>query len=945
MSQIRRLSAILLAAAILTGIPYLLLWNMPWPQLPDSWAVASAYLRGWQLPPGVPMAVLIIALWGLWGLYTAGLAVEALSRLRGIPGRLRPLGPLQVVAAAAVGTVAVSPAVAFADTVISQEEGGAQSDRQAETDSASQEDQAPQPVERVRTVSGFGVGSADLTDQMRDDLAPVADMIDSYGESGTPVRITGHADASGPADLNQELSEQRAEAVADHLEEVLGEDAPQMVVDGVGSEQPREGGAAAQRRAEVSYTVVPQQPAPVQAEEMSAQTEEVETEDSDGVAELADRDEEVLAAVASAEEDGGSVLVVEIPDGVVSGAVGFVGLVGGYLLGKRGVQVPRVALSLPRLLPRGERRLALPAPPPRPVPGQDIDERVTVELDHVPGLGITGKGAHGAARRLIANALTGPASESVRVLLTERDAVLLMGDRGLDTLRERPVEPVRMVGTMEEALAVLQHELHLGAEEGRTPPAAPLALVATPSPRHETALAGLLLHGQRHGITAVILGRWPLGGSCVIEEDGLITETSNPLNSVFHCSWPGATAEQVIEAIQDYRFTPRPDVETGTVESGGAPAEASSDDAATAEAVTAEAATADATDTEDAVDPTGSTAQTALEEEEPAETSAAKRPRFLGRSRSAKASSGAVDEASSGFWDADLWETDFWDEEPTGGGEPAPAQEVGDPTVTLAEEGADASAEPSAAVAAPASTGTPEVETSPSAVASPPAPSSPRREDAGPATARADTAAHKSDLEAAFAGLAGAAGEGSEQDALPDAGSSPGTSTGEEGAAEAAPAKPGERDGEDVAQPEEPAIARTAAERPRPVSGRSGTGRVRSTAQTERADSTSGAETGREAAGETGSVSRTSERARAQQARTASATAEGTERAGARSRTQQPVTARAGAGGSEQGAVSAGTPDTGGGSDGEKAAAAPRALRYKPKKAGRARPLNPRKDG
>ncbi|MEE2043632.1 flagellar motor protein MotB, partial [Nocardiopsis tropica] len=117
MSQIRRLSALLLAAAILLGIPYLLLWHLPWPELPDSWAVAAAHLRGWRLPPGVFTALLISVLWALWGLYTAGLAVETLARLRGLPRRLRPLGPLQVVAAAAVGTVALAPATAFADAV------------------------------------------------------------------------------------------------------------------------------------------------------------------------------------------------------------------------------------------------------------------------------------------------------------------------------------------------------------------------------------------------------------------------------------------------------------------------------------------------------------------------------------------------------------------------------------------------------------------------------------------------------------------------------------------------------------------------------------------------------------------------------------------------------------------------------------------------------------
>lgn len=672
MTQIRRLSALLLAAAILLGIPYLLLWHLPWPELPDSWAVAAAHLRGWRLPPGVFTALLITVLWALWGLYAAGLVVETFARLRGMPRRLRPLGPLQVVAAAAVGTVAVAPATAFADTVTTQEDREADGEQDADAPSAPEEAPSAQPVERVRTVSGFGVGSADLTEQMRDDLAPVADMIDSYGDTETPVRITGHTDPSGNAQINQELSERRAQAVADHLDEVLGEEAPEMEVEGVGSEQPREGGAAAQRRAEVAYTVVPQ-PTSLQSRVMAAETPDpaagagetaaAETGEADPVAAAAD------AAEAEAAEDGGNVLVVEIPDGAVTGAVAFAGLAGGYLLGKRGVRMPGVSLSLPRLLPRAPRRLALTAPPPRPTPGDEIDERVTVELDHVPGLGITGPGAAGAARRLIVNALDRLNDDAVRVLLTEAEAARLVGDRGRDLLRAHPCEPVRMVGTTEEALAVLQRELHQIVEEPGERPHTPLALVTSPTSEHETALSGLLLHGQQQGITAVVLGRWPLGGSCVIEEDGLITETSPPLNPVFHCSWPGATAEEVMDAVRAYRHSSPVLEETGErVASQGAAREAVEEEAVEEEAgsfaepflgALGEQAAAETAETNEAIEtaePTESVDAAVSEEKEQRAETAAK-PRRTKGIRKAK----AAEASEEGFWDADVWNTDFWE--------------------------------------------------------------------------------------------------------------------------------------------------------------------------------------------------------------------------------------------------------------------------------------------
>ncbi|WP_159940976.1 MULTISPECIES: OmpA family protein [unclassified Nocardiopsis] len=544
MSSIRKLSAVLLAVAVLTGIPYLLLWHLPWPELPQSWEVAAAHLRGRRLPPGVATALLIVALWTLWGLYAAGLAVEVRARLRGLPRVLRPLGPLQAVAATAVAAVAANPAAALADTVAAPDTQEEDSRREGEPPPAPEAADPGQPSERVRTVSGFGVGSAELTEQMREDLAPVAEMIADYGDPDSTVRVTGHTDPSGSASANLELSERRAQAVADHLAGLLGEGAPGFEVRGAGSGEPRDGGPESQRRAEVAYTVVPRVQADTEADEAAAPMPGTETRRMAATGSDAAYDPEA--------DPDRQVVVVEIPDGAVTGAVAFAGLAGGYLIGKRGGRLPRISLSLPRLTasPR-PRRLALPAPPPRPVPGEEIDERVTVELDHVPGLGITGPGSAGAARRLIVNALDRLDENAVRVLITDADAVRLLGERGRDLLRSHPCAPVTMVGTMEAALAALQRELHRDSDEPRPP----LALVTSPSPRHETALSGLLLHGQRQGVTAVVLGRWPLGGSCDIAEDGLITETSPPLNLLFHCSWPAATADEVMRAIRAYRHS------------------------------------------------------------------------------------------------------------------------------------------------------------------------------------------------------------------------------------------------------------------------------------------------------------------------------------------------------------------------------------------------------
>ncbi|SIO84518.1 OprF [Nocardiopsis sp. JB363] len=534
-----RLCAVVFALAFLIAPPYVLLWHVAWPEPPISWDVALAHLRGWRAPPGVLTAALITALWALWGLFALAIMAEVVARLRGVALRLRPLGPLQAIAATAVAATAVTPAVAFADTVAPAEQNEDEGEGEGEVPGATLDDTEQGPVERTRTVSGFELGSAELTEQMRQDLAPTVEMLGDHWDPDVPVRIIGHTDPSGDAERNQELSEERARALADHLTESLGEDAPDTEVTGKGSDQEIEGPAQTQRRVEIAYTLAPT-PAPSPQGEDQGETE-------------AETEQPVVTldnASAATEEDGPRVVVLEVPDGGIAATVAFTGLAGGYLLGKRGSLVPRMALSLPRPRLRAGRphRLALPPTPERPVPTDEIHERVTLELDHVPGLGLIGKGADAAVRRLIANALDPAEPLAVRVLIIEREVVRLFGATGRDLLSDRPCEPVTMVPTMEDALAFLASELHAMDARER----APLALIASPDPRHEHALSGLLLHGQHRGVTAVILGSWPLGGNCVVDADGLISQTSQPLSTLFHCSWAGSTAEEVREAVITY---------------------------------------------------------------------------------------------------------------------------------------------------------------------------------------------------------------------------------------------------------------------------------------------------------------------------------------------------------------------------------------------------------
>ncbi|MDA0566138.1 OmpA family protein [Streptomonospora sp. S1-112] len=631
MSFIRRLSALALALAILAGLPYVLVWHLPWPALDLSWTTALVHVRSLSAPPGVAMAALIVALWAVWGLYAAGIAAELVARGRG--GRLpfRPLGPLQVVAATALGATVASPASALADTVqVEQVQPG-----ELNLDPSAEPRESPRPapaadetappadldsgpaepgstVERSRTVAGFALNSDRLTDPMREDLTKVADMIRDFGGSDHTVHVTGHADQTGPEEFNQQLSEQRARAAADFLREKLGEDAPRIETEGLGSSDPRDGDLAAQRRIEVDYTVVsgeqpnaapttPQaQPTPDAAEDAPQQDAPANANadaggGTGGGAETGGGAGDTAAAGDSAgggagegtgdnaagtadsaagepagegAEEGAPVVAppilptsadravpefsVDVANPAVAGAIAVAGIVGGYAMG-RGKGVPGLRLSLPRLArnrkPAPPR--ALPPAPPRPEVADDIDERVTVELDHVPGIGLTGAGSYPAARRLVVNALGDPEQRPARILLTDELAERFLGREARDALRADPCEPVRIVPTMEDALAELQRELHERAADPLTSAEGdPLVLITEPDARHEMALSGLLLHGQRRGITAVTLGRWPLGGSCTVAADGLITETSPPLNPLFHASWPGSTQADVAAAVR-----------------------------------------------------------------------------------------------------------------------------------------------------------------------------------------------------------------------------------------------------------------------------------------------------------------------------------------------------------------------------------------------------------
>lgn len=108
---------------------------------------------------------------------------------------------------------------------------------------------------QVMTVSGdaFAPGQASLRAEARANLQKVVDFVQSHPD--LPVRIEGHTDSTGSANLNQVLSQQRADAVRQALVEE-GIAPERLSALGLGEDQPvaandTEEGRARNRRVDV----------------------------------------------------------------------------------------------------------------------------------------------------------------------------------------------------------------------------------------------------------------------------------------------------------------------------------------------------------------------------------------------------------------------------------------------------------------------------------------------------------------------------------------------------------------------------------------------------------------------------------------------------------------------------------------------------------------------
>jgi OmpA-OmpF porin, OOP family len=107
--------------------------------------------------------------------------------------------------------------------------------------------------------SSFKLGSAELPDVLKKQLEVFAEVLKSKRGASKAVRVEGHADASGAAAFNMQLSQKRAEAVRDYLVQ-LGADPTLILPVGVGTAAPKNSKdpfAAENRRVEIGRATPP----------------------------------------------------------------------------------------------------------------------------------------------------------------------------------------------------------------------------------------------------------------------------------------------------------------------------------------------------------------------------------------------------------------------------------------------------------------------------------------------------------------------------------------------------------------------------------------------------------------------------------------------------------------------------------------------------------------
>ncbi|MFE6611997.1 BTAD domain-containing putative transcriptional regulator [Amycolatopsis sp. NPDC057786] len=166
---------------------------------------------------------------------------------------------------------------------------------------------------------------------------------------------------------------------------------------------------------------------------------------------------------------------------------------------------------------------------------------IALDLASTRGLGLTGPGAHAAARALIMTLLAQATNDGLdaMIVMPADDARALFGHDLADPVPDR----LLIVDDLPAALATLEAELVARTDTSDVarddPPAnrahprgdiGPAVVVATPTADRNRRAHAVLDNGAHLGLAGVFLGPWRPGGTVRVRDDGTVEATSPTLS-------------------------------------------------------------------------------------------------------------------------------------------------------------------------------------------------------------------------------------------------------------------------------------------------------------------------------------------------------------------------------------------------------------------------------